>query len=154
MDDANNPFGAPQSGPDEPVVFESLEPLEIAGWGRRFLNYQFDYWAQVVLMFFLFRNLPDEWVDSVPRRSLLSFGLSACFHLIYFVLLEWLTGCTIGKLLTGTKVVDEDGNHPSFGRILLRTLARFIPFEFLSFLGTPPRGRHDSLSGTYVILQR
>ena len=154
MLDANNPFDPPQSEPDEPVKFECLEPLEIAGWGRRFLNYQFDYWAQMILLFFLFRNLPDEWIESIPRRSMLSLGLSVSFHFIYYVLLEGLTGCTIGKLLTGTKVVDEDGNPPSLGRILLRTLARLIPLEFLSFLGTPPRGRHDSLSGTYVIVLR
>ena len=58
---------------------------------------------------------------------------------------------TIGKLVTGTRVVTTDGNVPGFGKVLGRSLARVIPFEVLSFLGAIPIGWHDKLSGTRVV---
>ena len=70
---------------------------------------------------------------------------------IYYVFLEALTGRTLGKLITGTKVVNQSGGRPSFGQILGRTFARLIPFEGLSFLAGDGRGWHDSLPETYVV---
>lgn len=72
----------------------------------------------------------------------------------YFVVFEGMSGRTPGKLVTGTRVVAADGSPPSWGQIVGRTLARFIPFEALSFLGAPPVGWHDSLSGTRVVRVR
>jgi len=70
----------------------------------------------------------------------------------YFFLLEAVCQKTIGKMLTGTKVVSMDGGRPSLGQFMGRAAARFIPFEAFSFLGSQePRGWHDSLSGTRVI---
>lgn len=74
--------------------------------------------------------------------------------LFYYVFFESLTGRTPGKLLTGTRVVDEQGQKPSFGQILGRSLARMLPFEPLSFFGAENRGWHDSLSKTYVVKSR
>ena len=74
--------------------------------------------------------------------------------LFYFVFFESLIGRTPGKLLTGTRVVDEQGQKPSFGQILGRSLARMLPFEPLSFFGAENRGWHDSLSKTYVVKSR
>ena len=68
----------------------------------------------------------------------------------YYVILEGMTGRTLGKLITGTKVVNERGEPPSFGQILGRTFSRFIPFEVFSFLAEDGRGWHDSVPGTYV----
>ena len=74
--------------------------------------------------------------------------------LLYYTLLEGLTGRSLGKLVTGTKVVDANGNPPGFARALLRSLCRFIPFEPFSFLGSDTRGWHDSMTRTWVIKSR
>jgi len=71
----------------------------------------------------------------------------------YYVVLETAAGRTLGKLITGTREVREDGGKPRFGQILGRTAARFIPFEPFSLLGSP-KGWHDGLSGTRVIRVR
>jgi len=53
----------------------------------------------------------------------------------YYVFFEGVTGRSIGKYFTKTKVVTEDGEKPNFETILVRSLCRFIPFEAFSFLG-------------------
>lgn len=68
---------------------------------------------------------------------------------LYYFLFEWFTFATPGKWITGTKVVKKDGSRPSFGYILGRTAARFIPFDALSFLFYA--NWHDKISGTKVI---
>lgn len=46
---------------------------------------------------------------------------------LYYVLLEGLTGRTVGKLVTGIRVVDErTGGTPGIGAALLRTVLRLI----------------------------
>jgi uncharacterized RDD family membrane protein YckC len=70
----------------------------------------------------------------------------------YYLLFEGLWARTPGKFMLGTVVVMDDGKTPSFGRIVQRTLCRFIPFEPFSFFG--PRGWHDSISKTKVVLTK
>lgn len=74
----------------------------------------------------------------------------------YAIVSEALFQRTLGKMITGTCVVRADGTKPTFGQIVGRSFARFIPFEAFSFLGGKgfPVGWHDSLSGTRVITTR
>jgi uncharacterized RDD family membrane protein YckC len=78
--------------------------------------------------------------------TLLELGLG----IAYYCLLEGLTGRTIGKWITGTRVVGLEGERATFGGIVVRTLARLIPFEGISFLFSES-GWHDRLSRTRVV---
>lgn len=69
---------------------------------------------------------------------------------LYYFILETLTGGSIGKFATSTKVVTENGQKPPLISILIRSLARLIPFEAFTFIGTYSIGWHDSLSKTVV----
>ncbi|MEW4564294.1 RDD family protein [Bremerella sp. JC770] len=71
--------------------------------------------------------------------------------LAYYILMEAALGRTLGKLITGTKVVNAEGGDATFGQVVGRSFARYIPFEVFSFLGQTGRGWHDSLSKTYVV---
>ena len=64
---------------------------------------------------------------------------------------ESLSGRTLGKLITGTIVVNENGKKPDFGTVFKRSLCRLIPFNAISFLFNPGLGWHDSISDTYVV---
>lgn len=78
------------------------------------------------------------------------FGLG--INIVYYGLFESLCMRTAGKYVTNTKVVNRDGTTPDNGTILIRTLCRLIPFEFLSFiLRKPAIGWHDSFSKTLVV---
>jgi len=71
--------------------------------------------------------------------------------MVYYSSFEVLTGRTIAKFITGTKVIDENGKTPDFGTIMLRSLCRFIPFEPFSFLGNERIRWHNRLSKTRVV---
>ena len=70
---------------------------------------------------------------------------------IYYSIFEGLTGRSVGKLITKTKVVNEEGEKAGFDSIVLRSLCRYIPFEAFSFLGSDAIGWHDTLSKTRVV---
>ena len=77
--------------------------------------------------------------------------LFAVILILYYVLFELITGSTIGKYITGTKVITANGGKPTIFNILIRTLCRFIPFEALTFLGPRTIGLHDIFSNTLVV---
>ncbi|MBL7260261.1 RDD family protein [Paractinoplanes lichenicola] len=69
----------------------------------------------------------------VPSGTLdlttLSFGgslLTAVVVLAYYIVLEGWFGRTAGKVVTGIRVVDENGNRPGFVSALVRTLLRLV----------------------------
>lgn len=68
---------------------------------------------------------------------------------LYYALSEGLFGTTLGKVICGYTVIDEQANKVSFGKAMLRTICRYIPFEQFSCFAE--RGWHDTLSKTYVV---
>ena len=68
----------------------------------------------------------------------------------YYLIMESFFNKTIGKFITGTKVVTVSGEKPLFETILGRTLSRLIPFDNFSFL-IFTNGIHDELSGTKLV---
>lgn len=77
------------------------------------------------------------------------FGL--VFYPFYYIFFEYHFQWTPGKLISNTIVIDRNGERPEFKIIILRTFARFIPFEQISCLGQNSWGWHDRLTKTYVI---
>ncbi len=77
------------------------------------------------------------------------FGGSLAF-IVYFSQ-EFIFGKTLGKLLTGARVVDSLGNKPGIVKLIIRSASRLIPLEAFSFLGSNKRGWHDTISDTFVI---
>lgn len=131
-----------------------------ASGGKRFANLLVDLVVQLVLGFLigLFATLlyltlgidgPAIWIAEMGPLEERFLGV--VILIVYYGLIESLTSRSVGKYITGTKVVMYDGSKPEAGTILLRTICRIIPFEAFSFLGSKARGWHDSLSKTYVI---
>lgn len=75
-----------------------------------------------------------------------------------FFIFPLLTGQSIGKMLTGLKVVKKDGSEPTLGNLLIRHLIGY-PLIFLTggigfliaALNQKGRALHDLLAGTVVI---
>lgn len=77
--------------------------------------------------------------------------ISGVFYFLYYFILEYFKGQTIGKMITKSKVISStDNNEYFFLRIVIRTLTRFIPFDILSYIFTS-RGLHDIFSNTAVV---
>jgi len=76
---------------------------------------------------------------------------SMILSFLMFFILESLNQKSIAKYISKTIVVMENGDKPDANTIALRTICRIIPFDAFSYLGTPTRGWHDTLSKTYVV---
>ena len=74
------------------------------------------------------------------------------------ILLPMFSGQTLGKILTGIRIVNADGTAPAIGAIALRQTAGYL-FTFLtvglgffiSVFTATGRSLHDYISGTMVI---
>ena len=138
----------------------SIKNEHLASGGQRFLNYIIDiiiiYIIIFLLMFLvgiiatLFGSLAVfDWMQNISdlESYLVFFGV----FIPYYTFFEGFTSRSIGKYITKTKVVMQDGSHPSYSTTFRRTLCRIIPFEQFSFFGSQSRGWHDSISDTYVV---
>jgi uncharacterized RDD family membrane protein YckC len=158
MQDTTNPYAAPQQ-----IEVDVSAPsgrgsrphtrFKPVGAGVRFINFVLDGVAQwfvsfgvAILIVFTRGEAGVRFLQDTPQ---LVFGFFVA--MVYYIAFEGATGCTLGKLVTRTRVVDESGGPASFGQIVGRTFSRFIPFEAFSFLGQDARGWHDSITGTYVV---
>lgn len=124
-----------------------------ASWGRRLGNHIIDTVViqLVIVGIITFAIMVVNLEDRGPASVVGMIG-AISLYVVYFLVLETLFGTTVGKMITGTKVVNKEGNKPRFLQVLGRSFARYIPLEFISFLFHKyPVGWHDSLSGTYVV---
>ena len=146
------PTSAPKS---QPVVAQPSKEMVLASTGQRLGNLFLDMLFYFVFAFVFGIILALIGLgDGIDRMNDHLLGL--IILLIYFVPQEAFSGRTLGKLITGTKAVNEDGTKLTFGKALGRTLCRFIPFEAFSFLGGQgrPKGWHDRIPKTKVISTR
>jgi len=109
-------------------------------------------------LFYLTTHLVAQRVGALPSSALVAMGLvGAVMGAGYFLFFWSLSGQTLGKLLTGSRVVDRRGGALGFGRAALRLVATLVAALPLGagFIGlwTDPerRGWHDRIAGTKVI---
>lgn len=88
----------------------------------------------------------DFIIEWLPFSDLLTIYL----YPFYYFIGEFFFQRTLGKLFTGSIVVDEYGEKPDFQTTLLRCLVRLVPFEIFSF-SYKSRGWHDTWSNTFVM---
>ncbi|WP_430817037.1 RDD family protein [Carboxylicivirga sp. RSCT41] len=125
-----------------------------AGKGQRFINGLID-WAFSFLFFIITVNLFDIVIPVVDQSQVLmglKYALGILSIILYYSIMESLTGRTFGKMITRTKVVNEDGRRPPFKSIILRSLYRILPIDCLSFLYWKYDGGHDRWTKTRVVL--
>jgi uncharacterized RDD family membrane protein YckC len=151
---------AMEFNPYQPPVAETAEPLVIraprlypASAGQRFLNLAIDYVAATVLSTIvvgvLMLAFGEDFLDQIPDSL---YGVAVLST--YYMLFEGLMGRTLGKLVTRTRVVSADGKGLSFGRLFVRTISRFVPFEAFSIWFGDGEMWHDSWSQTTVMTTR
>lgn len=134
----------------------------LASAGKRLLNFFIDffifYTLIILIVFAIVVNTasPDgfgayKYPNYNPLFQYIVFKLiSLMLYIFFYFLCELLfKGRTIGKLITGTRVVNEDGTNSSAKTILLRSLCRIVPFEPFSAFGGYPW--HDKWARTFVI---
>jgi uncharacterized RDD family membrane protein YckC len=130
-----------------------------ASQGKRLANYLLDLFFLMVFSIIFGYILgvviailsPESFMDFERGNKFIEYLFGFISGMIYFTIFESLTGRTLAKYITKTKVVNVNGENPDFGTIIIRSFFRFIPFEPFSFLGSESSGWHDKLSKTRVI---
>ena len=148
------------------VSAPSAEPfigLGLASPGERvlsgFIDMAFVALIQLTL-FYLTTHLVAQRLSALPTSALVAMGVvGAVLGAGYFLFFWSLSGQTLGKLLTGGRVVDAGGGGGALGasRAALRLLGAVLSALPLGagFLGlwtdAERRGWHDRLAGTKVV---
>ncbi|MCB0648449.1 MAG: RDD family protein [Saprospiraceae bacterium] len=138
-----------ENPPKSPKLYQGTK----ANFQQRIINFSIDFLA-VITMAYIIINILDI-LNLIDKRSsggmillIIAFG--------YFFLLELFYQKTLGKFITKTIVLKENGDKPTLSELLTRTICRFIPFDPLSFLYAQytPKGFHDTLSKTIVVVEK
>src|SRR5262245_46050919 len=140
---------------------------QYASTGQRFANYLIDNLlmqfglsyvtgtAVGILLGLLFPEYIMRLSESTDRIELLplSYLIGIINYIVYYTICEkGFKGYTLGKLITGTRAIREDGGELTIKDALLRSLSRIVPFEAFSAFGGYPW--HDSWTKTRVIKAR
>jgi uncharacterized RDD family membrane protein YckC len=135
----------------------------MAGHGKRLGNYLIDVIVFYIIMILIgiaygllivfagINGSPEDFENINPFLNLL---ITISIQLTYYTFMEYKLGKTVGKFITGTKVVYANGDSINLRTAILRSLSRIVPFEAFSLLGTPPRGWHDDWTDTYVVNEK
>jgi uncharacterized RDD family membrane protein YckC len=144
----------------DPNLLDDVEYiLYHATGGKRFINYLVD-WISFIILWDLYlarwygRLLVALHFPLASRWEILLISLTGEIALFSLVVggVEAVTGGkTLGKVLTKTRAINDDGSRISPKTAFLRCLSRFVPFEAFSALGTPSYPWHDRWTHSMVI---
>lgn len=145
----NNSFDNPYNEPLDSISQET--EFTDAVNGKRFGNYLLD-----IIAFYLFAMLLGVlagalgMADAILNMNEYVFGI--LLIIIYYFGIEAATGGrSVGKYITKTKVIMEDGSTPGVHVFFLRTLCRLIPFDSFSIFFNGNRCWHDTITKTRVV---
>lgn len=132
---------------EEQVSFQSAKVSSL----NRFLHFVIDTTAimfiTLVLETIVAYAIPPT--VAIPWSRVAVLILFSVFFL-YYTLWESIAQKTLGKVLTRSIVVMENGAKPTSTEIVIRTLCRLIPLDGLTYLYSKD-GFHDRLSHSSVV---
>ena len=157
---------------DQDFLYEESQHLNTyvyATQGQRFLNWLIDnllmrlgltFLTGMAISLILSFIAPDFLNRIAASESsmggeliLLSLMIGYMNYIVYYTLCEKLfKGYTLGKIITGTRAIRQDGQELNFKDALLRSLSRCVPFEVFSGFSTLTW--HDSWTDTMVVKAR
>lgn len=138
-------------------ILDEIGPhLVLASAGKRFGNYIIDAILFRVISYIILVLIMMVWPQALyeffgNNMNLISLYLFAFVsYALYTAIAEKLgRGASLGKLITGTRVVTHEGHPVTWSHCLRRGFCRLVPFEFLS--GFSGYMWHDQWTDTYVI---
>ena len=148
-------------------LFDADVQYTEASQGQRFLNWLIDnlfmrfalsYASGYAVGYLLLAIAPDFLMEIAYgergwRFWTLAYIVGIFNYIIYYTICEKaFRGYTLGKLLSVTRAIRNDGAELTFKDAILRSLSRIVPFEVLSALAGIPW--HDSWTDTTVVKTR
>jgi len=151
MTNTSSPYQPPLAAVSDQAPQLALQPASL--W-LRLANALIDYFMFWLLLVGVIAVLALSLSESAFDALFQGFSgnlMGLAVMLLYYIVMEAFFARTVGKFITGTKVVDESGGPVGLGQVVGRSFARFIPFEVFSYFGDDKRGWHDSLPRTRVV---
>lgn len=146
---------------DSQDAAEDVEPAELATGGERVLAGLIDTGfvsLTVLALLYVTTHLAGRSLFLLPSSALAALGCVAFFLSLGYFLFFWsLSGQTLGKLMTGSRVVASSGRPLGFPRSFVRLLGVLLALLPLGagLLGLwsdrERRGWHDRLASTRVV---
>lgn len=114
------------------TVFNIELEFELAPFPKRLLAYGIDFCLMIIYMLVMKMILYGE-INGFSRESMGIDILIVSFPmLIYSLLTELLmNGQTVGKMITGIRVISLDGGEPTAGQYIIRWITKFFEWPFL-----------------------
>jgi uncharacterized RDD family membrane protein YckC len=81
-------------------------------------------------------------------------AIGLAIKVLYYFICESTSSATVGKLITGSRIIKTDGSACTSNDILKRSLCRLIPFNEISFLIQARSGWHDTITDTAVVSKK
>ena len=145
-----------------PSIFDEIQqqnPVTYATTGQRFANFIVDiivaYLFALIVIIIVMAMIPSlayaaqENSDSAGFKIIDRLTTSILIALFYTLIEGFTKGKTLGKAITKTKAVREDGNPFTWKDAFARSFARIVPFDPLSGLSGHPW--HDKWTKTIVV---
>lgn len=132
---------------------ESKAPARLRGIDVRIAHWMIDHIAGSLLTYIALLLLDQALggIDPFNKGGVMLPATYLAVRWLYYFTAEQLTGRTLGKMLTGARVLSSNGLKPSATQMVVRTSLRFIPFYPLWFiLGL---NWHDRLADCAVFSQ-
>ena len=122
------------------------------------MQYGLSYVTGTIVGYMLATLFPEYTARIVYNQTtadllVIGYAVAIFNYLVYYTICEKaFKGYTLGKLISGTRAIREDGKELTFKDALLRSLSRLVPFEIFSVFGDRPW--HDAWTKTMVIKAR
>ena len=138
--------------PQQDLLSDIAVNLQQANGGKRFANYLIDLVVFYIVAILFYVILVRADVMTLNENPIIDRLLTLICYGVFMGIYEGIfKGKTLGKLITRTRAVNEDGSTISFQTGFLRGISRAVPFEAFSAFGDPSYPWHDKWTRTYVI---
>jgi uncharacterized RDD family membrane protein YckC len=117
---------------------------------KRFINLIFDFYLLYFIAYIVVAGIKLSMLDLSLSGVILWSLLPYLFVLSIYFFSEYTTGKSLGKLITGTKVISVLNEPFTIKQMLGRTFSRIVPFEPFSLL-FGYSAWHDDWSDTAVV---
>jgi uncharacterized RDD family membrane protein YckC len=116
---------------------DTISKIIIAKWTDRFLAWLIDFIIVSIIsasiIFASFGTLDYEFVDNGVWAESTQFIPTSILFFVYWVILEYKTGQTIGKKILNLKITDIHGNKPELKGIMISSFGKsfLLPMDVI-----------------------
>jgi uncharacterized RDD family membrane protein YckC len=116
---------------------DTISKIIIAKWADRFLAWLIDFIIVSIIsasiIFASFGTLDYEFVDNGVWVESIQFVPTSILFFVYWVILEYKTGQTIGKKILNLKITDIYGNKPELKGIMISSFGKsfLLPMDVI-----------------------